>query len=311
MSIPDLPKCTVPSSEVTRLKGLGFLRDKNTEDKFNCRVITQNGRVNADFVRHVADASEKFGSGYLAFTSRMTVEIQGIPYGKIEPFLSYLEEHGLESGGTGPKIRPVVSCKGTTCQYGLIDTFDLSQEIHRRFYKGYRDVVLPHKFKIAVGGCPNNCVKPDINDLGVIGQRVPVVLEEKCRGCSACVKGCPMGALSMLNGTAVRDESKCNGCGRCVNLCKSGAIDVQLAGYKVYIGGRWGKKVARGVPFSRIFETKQDVLSVIEKTVLYYKENGNPGERFADTIARLGFENVEREVLSDEIFLRRDEILKR
>ena len=30
-----------------------------------------------------------------------------------------------------------------------------------------------HKFKIAVGGCPNNCVKPDLNDLGIIGQMVP------------------------------------------------------------------------------------------------------------------------------------------
>jgi sulfite reductase beta subunit-like hemoprotein len=24
--------------------------------------------------------------------------------------------------------------------------------------------VLLHKFKIALGGCPNNCVKPDLND---------------------------------------------------------------------------------------------------------------------------------------------------
>ena len=36
------------------------------------------------------------------------------------------------------------------------------EEIHERFYHGYREVKLPHKFKIAVGGCPNNCVKPDL-----------------------------------------------------------------------------------------------------------------------------------------------------
>ena len=93
---------------------------------------------------------------------------------------------GLETGGTGSKVRPVVSCKGTTCQYGLIDTFALSEEIHERFYHGYRDVKLPHKFKIAVGGCPNNCVKPDLNDLGIIGQRVPQIDLEKCRGCKVC-----------------------------------------------------------------------------------------------------------------------------
>ena len=77
------------------------------------------------------------------------------------------------TGGTGAKVRPVVSCKGTTCQYGLIDTFALSKKIHERFYVGYHDVVLPHKFKIAVGGCPNNCVKPNLNDMGIIGQRIP------------------------------------------------------------------------------------------------------------------------------------------
>ena len=78
------------------------------------------------------------------------------------------------------------SCKGTTCQYGLIDTVALSDEIHELFYKGYHEVNLPHTFKIAVGGCPNNCVKPDLNDLGIIGQRVPLVDLDKCKGCNIC-----------------------------------------------------------------------------------------------------------------------------
>ena len=56
------------------------------------------------------------------------------------PLLS-LENTALMTGGTGAKVRPVVSCKGTTCQYGLIDTFALSRKIHERFYVGYHDVV--------------------------------------------------------------------------------------------------------------------------------------------------------------------------
>ena len=51
------------------------------------------------------------------------------------------------------------------------------------FYEGYREVALPHKFKIAVGGCPNNCVKPDLNDVGIIGQRIPNVNADVCKGC--------------------------------------------------------------------------------------------------------------------------------
>ena len=68
-------------------------------------------------------------------------------------------------------------------------------------------------------------------------------------------------------------------------------------GYRVYIGGRWGKKVARGIPFSKIIATDTQVLDVIEKTINFYKDNGTPGERFADTISRLGFENVQKAIL--------------
>ena len=30
-------------------------------------------------------------------------------------------------------------------------------------------MALPAKFKIGVGGCPNNCVKPTLNDIGIVG----------------------------------------------------------------------------------------------------------------------------------------------
>ena len=66
-------------------------------------------------------------------TTRLSMEIQGVPYDNIEKTIAFLGEHGLMTGGTGAKVRPVVSCKGTTCQYGLIDTFALSKKIHERF----------------------------------------------------------------------------------------------------------------------------------------------------------------------------------
>ena len=302
--------CTVDPKEVARIKGLGFLRDKTTEDKFNCRVITGNGKITVAQSRAIADAAEKFGSGEIAMTSRMSVEVQGIAYKDVDAFIAFLNERGLETGGTGPKVRPVVSCKGTTCQYGLIDTFSLSEKIHKDFYKGYHQVKLPHKFKIAVGGCPNNCVKPDINDLGIIGQRVPAINTDKCVGCGLCAKLCPMNAIELKDKKAVRNTDICNNCGRCIPTCKLNAIEAEKSGCSLYIGGRWGKKVARGQRLDKIFETEADVLSAVEKTILFYKENGTPGERFADTIIRLGFENVEKEILGDEILSRKSEILK-
>ena len=279
--------------EIKRVKGLGCLQDKRYADVFNVRVLTRNGKITAAEHHAIADASERFGSGEVAMTSRLTLEIQGVSYDHIEPLRAFLAEHGLQTGGTGAKVRPVVSCKGTTCQYGLIDTYDLSQKIHQRFYEGYHHVQLPHKFKIAVGGCPHNCVKPDLNDLGIIGQRMPVVDMDKCKGCKKCqvALNCPMKAAQVVDGKVVLDPAVCNHCGRCKNKCLFDAIDY-VDGYKVCIGGRWGKKTAIGQPLEKIFTTQEEVLDVVEKAICLFRDEGIAGERFSDTIARLGFQYV-------------------
>ena len=290
---------TISADEEKRLKGLGFLNNKGT-DSFSARVITGNGRVTAAQHRRMAEAAERFGNGTLTYTTRQTVEIPGIPYEKIGEFQSFLAEEGLMAGGTGPKVRPVVSCKGTTCQYGLLDSYALSEKIHQRFYVGYHDVKLPHKFKIAVGGCPNNCVKPNLNDLGVVGQRIPQFHKELCKGCKKCAveAACPVGASKVVDGVLVRNTELCNQCGRCIGTCRFDSITDGTYGYKIYIGGRWGKKVAMGRALNQFFTTKEEVMTVIEKAILFFKDHGQPGERFADTIARLGFENVEKQLLS-------------
>ena len=301
---------TISPEEEKRVKALGFLNNKGT-DNFSGRIITVNGKVTARQQKVIAEAAEKFGDGTVTYTTRLTVEVPGIPFDKIEEFQEFIAKEGLITGGTGSVVRPVVSCKGTTCQYGLIDTFDLSQKIHERFYLGYHTVKLPHKFKIAVGGCPNNCVKPDLNDLGIIGQLIPDYDEDACNGCRKCsvVTACPMGAASLADGVMEIDPEVCNHCGRCVGKCRFDAIEGGTRGYKVYIGGRWGKKVAQGRTLSRIFRTEEEVLDVVEKAILLFREQGMTGERFSQTIDRLGFENVEKQLLANDLLERKQEIL--
>ena len=303
-------QASISQSEITRVKGLGFLWDKRTTDRFNGRVITRNGKITAKECETVAEAARRFGSGEVAMTTRLTMEIQGVPFENIEPLRQFLKEQaGLETGGTGVKVRPVVSCKGTTCQYGLIDTYALSEKIHQRFYVGYGQVKLPHKFKIAVGGCPNNCVKPDLNDVGIVGQQVPLVDLELCRGCTVCEKECPIHAITMVDGKADIDGGSCNHCGRCIRKCPFRAIATQTAGYLVYLGGRWGKRTAVGRPLNVILTDEEQVLSLVEKCILLFKAYGQPKERFADTVIRLGFEKVQEMLLSDELLARKEEIL--
>ncbi len=301
----------LPPEEIKRVKGLGCLVDKRYGDVFNVRVITRNGKITTEEHRAIAEAADKFGSGEVTMTTRLTMEIQGVPYGNIDGLIEFLGNHGLETGGTGSLVRPVASCKGTTCQYGLIDTFDLSDKLHERFYEGYHKVTLPHKFKIAVGGCPNNCVKPNLNDLGIIGQRVPVFDFSKCRGCKKCQveTSCPIKIAKVEDGVLRVNPSECNGCGRCKGKCPFGVAEEYVNGYKVYIGGRWGKKVATGRPLSKIFTSEEEVMDVVERAVLLFRDEGITGERFADTIARLGFEYVEEKLTSGAID--KEEILKK
>ena len=64
--------------QIGKVKGLGCLKDKRYDDIFNIRVVTRNGRITTDESRAIAEAADRFGSGEIAMTSRMGIEVQGV-----------------------------------------------------------------------------------------------------------------------------------------------------------------------------------------------------------------------------------------
>ena len=54
----------------------------------------------------MADAAETFGNGILTFTTRQTVEVQGIPYEKLEEFQEFVENAGMAIGVRALKFVP-------------------------------------------------------------------------------------------------------------------------------------------------------------------------------------------------------------
>jgi len=238
------------ADEKKALKGRGIILNRDGEH-FIARVITVDGTLTAEQMRIIAQAAERFGSGSVAMTSRMTVEVQGLTYENLEPFSAFLAENGLYTGGTGTRVRPIVPCKGTVCVHGLIDTQALARELHEKFYLGWYDVKLPHKFKIGIGGCPNNCIKPGLNDFGIMGHP---------------------------------------------------------KGYRVMVGGIWGKRQRMATMLDGVF-SKEEVLALLEKTLLLFREQGYAGERLGLMIERVGTEKFVEMLLSDDILARKEEIL--
>lgn len=298
---------SISQQDIQRVKLLGFLHNRGTEC-FSCRVITGNGTLTAQQLQAVGRIAETYGSGVCSFTTRMTVELAGIPYDKIDDVVRELAGVGLTTGGTGARVRPVTACKGTTCVFGFYDTQALARKVHDRFFVGMGDVRLPHKFKIAVGGCPNNCIKPDLNDFGIVGQHPPKFKEELCRGCKLCEKFCRMHCMKVIDGKMQRDTAVCNNCGYCVGKCPFDAIYAEEIAYKLYIGGRWGRITRHGTPLPGLY-TEQQALDMIEKAMLLFRDQGRKGERFAAMIDRIGVDKAVDMLLNGDLMARREEIL--
>lgn len=75
------------------------------------------------------------------------------------------------------------------------------------------------------------------------------VVSDQCRGCvsHACVKVCPKGAVSIVNGKSYIDQSKCIKCGKCKAACPYDAIAhhvrpcAQACGVKAISSDKYGR----------------------------------------------------------------------
>ena len=292
------------------LKSRGIISTKD-DDLFVARVITVNGMLSNEQMAAVTEAAQKFGDGNIAMTTRLTLEVQNIPFANIEPFVEFIGRSGLYTGGTGGRVRPIVACKGTVCVHGLYDTQGFAEELHEIFYKGWYDVKLPHKFKIGIGGCPNNCIKPSLNDLGIMAQRVPEYDSDDCNSCRKCsvAEVCPIKAAKLdEDGILQIDPNECNNCGKCIDQCNFDCITEKAEGFTLFVGGYWGKRQHPGYKLDMIL-SKDEVIDYIERALLLYREQGETGERFGMFIDRIGLDNFTSQLKAGDVLDRKQAIL--
>lgn len=273
------------------LKKGGFMRQIQ-KDRFSLRIGIVGGQLESEKLKKIYDVSIKYGNGYIHMTSRQGIEIPFIKLEDIEIVKKELAEVGLQPGTCGPRVRTITACQGNAiCSSGLINTTELAKEFNER----YHGRELPHKFKLGITGCRNNCLKAEENDLGVKGGTLPKWKRSDCSFCGLCKEICPSKAIEKIDKSEkalIYDESKCIYCGKCVKVCPTTAW-VGKNGFILYFGGTFGNKISTGKQLLPILFSKEEVHKVVETTLQFFNDFGKAGERFVATLDRVGWNLLE------------------
>ncbi|MCL2398851.1 MAG: 4Fe-4S binding protein [Defluviitaleaceae bacterium] len=277
--------------DYSSLKKGGFMRQVQ-KDYFSMRLKVVGGNLTADQLTAIAEISKKYGKGYVHLTARQGVEVPFIKSEDIEAVKSELESKGVYTGFCGPQVRTVTACQGSeVCPAGCIDTQPLAQKIADR----YQGRELPHKFKIGITACPNNCLKAEENDIGIKGGYAIEWIPENCVFCGVCEKACRRKAITQADDTIKIDTDKCNCCGRCVKSCPVNAWNFE-PGYILSFGGTFGNLIAKGEQCLPMIHDLETFFRVTDAALDFFDHHANPSERFRITIERVGWDQFKREI---------------
>lgn len=94
------------------------------------------------------------------------IDLLGIKKEDLPAVWADLNAAGMVSGHAyGKALRTVKTCVGSEwCRFGTQDSTGLGVRLEKTTWGSWT----PHKFKMAVSGCPRNCAEATIKDFGVV-----------------------------------------------------------------------------------------------------------------------------------------------
>lgn len=118
-------------------------------------------------LKDIADIAVKYNVPTVKFTGGQRLDMLGVKKEQLAPMWQDLNDCGFVSGQAYAKgLRTVKTCVGNVwCRFGTQDAMNMGITIEKLTWGSWT----PHKFKIAVSGCPRNCAEATIKDLGIIG----------------------------------------------------------------------------------------------------------------------------------------------
>jgi dissimilatory sulfite reductase (desulfoviridin) alpha/beta subunit len=139
------------------------------------------------------------------------------------------------------------------------------------------------QFRLAVSACPSGCVQPQVADLGLVAVRENTIDAAACHGCAACAEACPDAAISVRQGKAVLDPAACLGCGACARVCPARAITTGPVAFRVFLGGRLGRRPRLGTELGRNL-APQEAVGLACRALAVHARDMRPGRRFGDIL---------------------------
>ncbi len=278
------------------------------------RLRVPGGHLDAHYLTTIREIAETYGNGTVHITTRQGFEIPGIAMENMPVVNQAIQEliEGMDINQDSPLAgypaagtRNIAACIGSrVCPFAQYDT--------TAFAKRIEQAVFPNDYhvKIALTGCPNDCIKARMHDFGIIGMNEPQYDAYRCIGCQSCVKNCKKrsaGVLTFENYKVVRDKERCIGCGECVGKCPSGAWTrsaVKL--FQLVIMGRTGKRDPRlARPFIRWVD-EGSIMKILKNTYAYideYIDKEAPGgkEHVGYIVDRTGYQEFKKWALKDVV----------
>jgi nitrite reductase (NADH) large subunit len=124
------------------------------------------GVTSAKELRAIADVVDKFNVPMVKVTGGQRLDLFGVKKEDLPLVWADLNAAGMVSGHAYAKaLRTVKTCVGSEwCRFGTQDSTGLGIKLEQDTWGSW----MPHKFKMAVSGCPRNCAEATIKDFGVI-----------------------------------------------------------------------------------------------------------------------------------------------
>ncbi|MCU7852973.1 MAG: nitrite reductase large subunit NirB [Candidatus Thiodiazotropha sp. (ex Monitilora ramsayi)] len=124
------------------------------------------GLCTANDLRAIADVSDKYQVPEMKVTGGQRIDLFGVKKEQLPAMWKDLTAAGFVSGHAyGKAMRTVKTCAGKTwCRFGTQNSTGLGVQLEELTWGSW----MPHKFKLAVSGCPRNCAEATIKDFGVV-----------------------------------------------------------------------------------------------------------------------------------------------